>query len=52
METPVDYIIKQKKQSEESNVQFTSITLTRRNVTYMNKCDICVFHSSVEAMAE
>ena len=52
METSVEYIIKQKEQSEEHNIQFTSISLTRRNVTYMNKCDICDFHSSVEAMAE
>ena len=53
METSVEYMIKQKKkQSEENNVQFTSISLTRRNVTYMYKCNICVFHSSVQAMAE
>ena len=52
METSVEYITKQKKQSEENNVQFMSISLTRRNVTYMYKCNICVFHSSVEAMAK
>ena len=51
METSVEYIIKQKEQSEENNAQYTSVSLIR-NVTYMNKCDICVFHSSVEAMAE
>lgn len=52
METSVEYIIKQKKQSEENNAQYTSISLIRRNVTDMYKCNICVFHSSVEAMEE
>ena len=51
METSVEYIIKQKEQSEENNAQYTSVSLIR-NVTDMYKCNICIFHSSVEAMAE
>ena len=51
METSVEYIIKQKEQSEENNAQYTSVSLIR-NVTDMYKCNICIFHSSVEAMEE
>ena len=42
-----------RKSKEENNVQFTSISLTRRNMIYIYKmCNTYIFHSSVKTMAE